>query len=71
MCAPGFYGEGIRPSGVLWCRRAPAGDPAFDGAGGAPDHTIDLSGVYADRVYCTGGAHPVLWADGRSYGCQR
>jgi hypothetical protein len=70
-CAPEFYANGIRPSGVYTCRRIPGGDPAFDGAGGAPDRTIDRPGWYVGRVYCTGGEHPVLYADGRSYGCQR
>ncbi len=75
VCWPGWYVSGIRPSGVYGCRRAPGGDPLFDGAGGFPDRTVDRPGEYHGRIICTGGRRPIVVlayreADARIVGCQ-
>jgi hypothetical protein len=73
-CGPGFYVNGICPTGVFECRRVPGGDPLYDGAGGFPDRSIDRPGWYRSRVYCTGGAHPIVVLgdrEARTVGCQR
>lgn len=71
-CGPGMYSNGIRPSGpsqgIYQCRRVPGGDPAFDGAGGAPDRTVDLPGWRVGRIYCQPGAARAH-DDGKTFGC--
>jgi hypothetical protein len=75
-CWPGWYVANLRPSGVYTCMRVPCGDPLYDGAGGFPDRTVDLSGEIRGRIYCTGGSHPIVVlarrdADARVVGCTR
>lgn len=73
-CMAGFYVDGVQPDGVYECRRAPGGDPLYDGAGGFPDRTVDRPGWYRSRVYCTGGMHPIVVLEdreARTVGCQR
>lgn len=74
-CWPGWYVNGIRPSGVYECRRVPGGDQLYDGAGGYPDRTVDRPGWYRGEIVCTGGRYPVVVlarheADARVVGCQ-
>ena len=69
-CPADWYVNGIRPTGSFECRRAPGGNPDHDGTSGRPDMTIDLPGVVLGRIYCTGGAHPVV-VNERAVGCQR
>lgn len=76
VCPGGWYVNGIRPTGVYECRRAPGGDPRLDGAGGAPDGTIDRPGWYRGRIWCTGGARPIVVlaradSEARTVGCSR
>lgn len=75
-CPVGAYVNGVRPSGAYECRRAPGGDPLYDGAAGYPDRAVDRPGWYIGRIYCTGGSHPIVVlaardGDARSVGCQR
>ncbi len=73
-CGRGWYVNGVSPGGVFECRLAPTGDPERDGWRGGPDATIDHPGWLRSRVYCTGGAHPILVLtdrEARSVGCQR
>lgn len=75
-CADGFYVNGIRPSGVYECRRAPGGNPLYDGAAGYPDRTVDRPGWYRSRIYCTGGSRPIVVLaqrdrDARVVGCTK
>lgn len=73
-CPARWFVNGVRPSGLYECRRVPDGNPLYDGAGGFPDRSVDRPGWYRSRVWCTGGAHPiVVLADGeaRTVGCQR
>lgn len=75
-CPVGWYVNGVRPTGVYECRRAPGGNPLYDGAAGYPDRTVDRPGWYRSRVYCTGGARPIVVLAGRErdarvVGCQR
>ncbi len=74
-CPPGWYVEGIHSSGIYSCRRAPGGDPLYDGAGGFPDRSVDRPGWYRGRIVCTGGRRPIVVlatheADARIVGCQ-
>lgn len=74
-CVPGFYVNGVRPSGVYECRRVPGGNPLYDGAAGYPDRTVDRPGWYRGRVYC-GARRPIIVlarrdAEARFVGCQR
>jgi len=73
-CPAGWYVNGVRPSGVYECRRAPGGDPLYDGAGGFPDRSVERPGWYRSRIWCTGGAHPIVVLEdreARTVGCQR
>lgn len=73
-CQARWYVNGVRPSGLFECRRTPGGNPLYDGAGGFPDRSVDRPGWYRGRVYCTGGAHPIVVLgdrEARTVGCQR
>lgn len=69
-CPPDWYVNGVRPSGLYECRRAPGGEPLYDGAAGYPDRTVDRPGWLVGRIYCTGGSRPVVVTE-RVVGCQR
>lgn len=69
-CPIGWYVNGVRPSGGFQCLRAPTGDPDYDGTWGHPDRTIDHPGDLRGRIYCTGGATPIV-VDDRAVGCMR
>lgn len=56
-CPAGWYAEGVRPSGSFVCHEG-NGVPV-------PPGRIGM------RVYCTGGAVPVLRNDGATVGCMR
>lgn len=76
VCPEHWYVSNLRPSGLYECRRAPGGDPLYDGAAGYPDRTVDRPGWYIGRIYCTGGSHPIVVlaardGDARVVGCQR
>lgn len=75
-CPPGWYVNGVRPTGIYECRRVPGGDPLYDGAAGYPDRTVDSPGWYWARIYCTGGAQPIVVLarherDARFVACRR
>ena len=66
----GWYVEGVRPDGRLDMRPSPGGDPDDDGTWQHPDVTPDDPRAIDARIYCTGGARPVI-VDARVAGCQR
>lgn len=71
QCAPGWYVEGVRPTGVTTCVYAPPG--GCGDAAGTPAE--QMACVYEERryaiaVYCTNGTHPIV-VDERTVGCQR
>jgi hypothetical protein len=75
-CPPGSYVNGVTPIGVYECRRAPGGDPLYDGAGGYPDRAVDRPGWYQARIYCPRGQHPIVVlarhdSDARFVACER
>lgn len=70
MCPAGWYLNGVRPSGQYECRRAPVGDPLYDGAGGYSDRTVDRPGWLVGQVWCKRGVRPIV-VDERTVGCQR
>jgi hypothetical protein len=69
-CPHGWHHNGVRVSGDFMCERAPVGDPDQDGVWGRPDHSVVPSGLLPGKVYCTGGAHPIV-VNERVVGCQR
>lgn len=69
-CPDGFYVEGVRSWGGFTCHRQPVGDPNLDGTYGRPDVSVEPGGELAGRLYCTGGAVPIV-VDSRTVGCQR
>jgi hypothetical protein len=58
-CAPGWYAEGVRPSGETVFRRSPRVVPDDD----------DPAGAIGARIYCTGGTRPIV-VDYRTVGCE-
>jgi hypothetical protein len=74
QCPPSFYASGLHPSGEFTCLAAPAGDPEFDGWRGGPDATIERPWWFKSRIWCTGGAHPIVVLtdrEARTVGCSR
>lgn len=70
-CPPGYdLRTGIRRDGSFSCWPAPVGDPEWDGTYMRPEHSVQPSGVVSGRLYCTGGAVPIV-VDWRTVGCQR
>ena len=69
-CAVGSP-EGIRPSGETRCLVPPSGrgDDECVSGGRCSFPVVPRFG-YAVRIYCTGGAHPIV-VDARTVGCQR
>lgn len=61
---------GIRRSGDFECWSRPVGDPDYDGTFGKPERSVQPGPVYRGRIYCTGGAQPIV-VDYRTVGCQR
>lgn len=70
-CPPGFLiVEGVRRDGDFVCELAPppnCGEPTgpFEGVA-CPDRPR-----YRAKIYCTGGAEPIIDDDGLTVGCQR
>lgn len=69
QCAPGWYLEGVRPSGYTQCRPVP---PSYCGE---PVPPFNRPCPHDERsspmvIYCTGGAHPIV-VNARTVGCQR
>jgi hypothetical protein len=71
QCPVGWFAEGVRPDGSTTCVHAPprhCGDAA--GSAGEQAPCVYEERRMAMRVYCTGGAHPII-VDERTVGCQR
>jgi len=69
-CPAGWHHEGIRKTGRYECVRAPVGSMDFDGTWGKPDRSYVPPGRVESRIYCTGGAQPIV-VNERTVGCQR
>lgn len=70
-CPAGYdLRTGIRGSGAFECWPSPKGDPLYDGAGGFPERSVQSDAIVRSRIYCTGGAHPIV-VNERTVGCQR
>lgn len=69
-CPRGWHHDGVRRSGAFACTHDPVGDPDWDGTHGRPDRSVVPPGELRGRVYCTGGAAPIV-VDDRAVGCQR
>ena len=68
-CPPGWFVEGVRPTGATQCRPNPpahCGEPVPPDNGPCPrdDRMIPL------EIYCTGGSHAIV-VNERTVGCQR
>lgn len=68
-CRPGWYVEGVRPSGLARCRPEPPRDC------GEPVPPFEQPCPHDERVeqrviICTGGTQPIV-VDERTIGCQR
>ncbi len=70
LCPVAWHDEGVRADGEFGCRPDPVGDPDQDGVWGHPDVSVQQPGEVWGRIYCTGGAHPIV-VDERAVGCQR
>lgn len=68
-CPTGWYANGVRPWGSYECRPA-LGDPAHDLQDARDRVFIDDDRAIRDRIYCTGGSHPIV-VDDVTVGCQR
>lgn len=69
-CVAGWYLNGVRPSGEFECRPV-LGDAASDLDDARARRDFHDERAVRGRIYCTGGSHPVIGADGASVGCQR
>lgn len=69
-CPRGWRHEGVRRDGSFSCLRPLLGDPDYDGVHGWPDRSVQPPGELWGRIYCTGGAAPIV-VDQRTVGCQR
>ena len=74
-CPPGWFVDGVRvmalghePAGSFTCRRPPVGGDADVLTG--KQTARELPGELRGRIYCTGGALPIV-IDDRTVGCQR
>lgn len=67
-CPPGWYLDGVRPSGMFACRPV-LGHPEDDLLDAVRRRVIADDRVIKGRIYCTGGATPRQ--DGGSVWCQR
>lgn len=62
-CPPGWYVDGVRPTGSYTCHRPPIGGEDAD-----PPPPGSIQG----RIYCTGGSSPIVNVNtGAAVGCQR
>lgn len=69
-CEPGYYVEGVRPSGETRCVEAPTDRGDGECIAGGRCRFADTALSYPVQLYCTGGAHPIV-VDERTVGCQR
>ncbi len=69
-CPPGWFAEGVPPSGAFTCHRPPPCLP-IRGSAACDERLPTPPGRIEMRVRCTGGTVPVLAFDGRTVGCQR
>lgn len=73
VCPRGWHDDGARRDGRLTCTRTPVGPMDWDGTyyDGVQreERSVVPPGVIAGRVYCTGGAMPVV-VDERVVSCQ-
>lgn len=70
-CPQGFdLRTGVRADGRFECWPRPSGPLDFDGIWGKPERSVQPEGVIGARIYCTGGARPIV-VDERTVGCQR
>lgn len=74
-CPPGWYVEGVRvmslgiePIGSFACKRPAVGGETDVLTGKSTAH--ELPGELRGRIYCTGGALPIV-VNERAVGCQR
>lgn len=69
VCRPGWYVEGVRPTGASQCRPVPprnCGEPVPPFNLPCPkDPRVEPIGIY-----CTGGSHPIV-VNAQTIGCQR
>lgn len=68
-CPPGWFAEGVRPSGLTSCRPSPpanCGEPVPPNDQPCPEDKR----VIERKIYCTGGMRPVQIGE-RVIGCQR
>ena len=69
-CPPGHdLRTGIRRDGRFACWPVPVGDPNWDGVYGRPDRSVQPEGVVEGRIWCTGGALPIV-VDARTVACE-
>lgn len=61
---------GIRSDGRFECWPSPTGPSEWDGTWARPERSVQPDGVIESRIYCTGGARPIV-VDARTVGCQR
>ncbi len=69
-CPAGWHHDGVRRDGRYECVRAPIGSMDDDGTWGRPDRSRVPPGIVRSRIYCTGGAVPIVVSE-RVVGCQR
>ena len=72
QCPSGYdLRTGVRRTGDFVCWPSPMGDPRYDGAvEGYPERSVQSNAVIGGRIYCTGGAVPIV-VDYRTASCQR
>lgn len=70
-CPAGYdLRTGIRADGRFACWPHPVGDPEWDGTWRRPERARQPDGVLESRIWCTGGARPIV-VNARTVGCQR
>ncbi len=68
-CRPGWYVNGVRPSGQTECIKAPSGNGSNECIPGGACTFIDNADRYPIAVTCTGGTSPRVITE-RSVGCR-
>lgn len=68
-CRTGFYVNGIRPTGITECIRAPAGNGARECVPGAPCTFADDAPRYRLQLWCAAGTEPRV-VDARHVRCE-
>lgn len=68
-CPAGWYVNGVAPDGTFRVRPVPPPErPCASGPNGCIERDLDIE--IRGRIYCTGGARPVV-VNERTVGCQR